>query len=66
MADDELELFCDERIDPLVVCRCTCGWFDYFRSFSESPSVCPRCSSDLIIRNQGDENEIIYPVATVN
>jgi hypothetical protein len=64
----DVEHFLNEPVDlsGVVVSRCHCGWFDYFLSFSESPSICPTCSSDLVIRNQSDISEIIYPVADPN
>lgn len=50
-----------------VIARCgTCGWFNYFSSPGESPETCPTCSSNLVIRNQTDMSEIIYPTVTVN
>src|SRR6185503_6293088 len=50
----------------IVVCRCTCGWFDYFFSRGLSPATCPQCSKDFVIRSLTSQDEIIYPAMTLN
>lgn len=36
----------DENIS-VVVARCSCGWFDYFRTLEQSPPNCPRCNATI-------------------
>jgi altronate dehydratase len=65
---DAIDKWANEPIElsSLVVALCECGQIDYYTSFSESPSICPSCFQDLVIRNQTDASEIINPITTVN
>jgi hypothetical protein len=52
--------------EPVSVCisRCTCGWFDYFKTLAESPENCPQCEKHL--ENKMDEKKVDEFVNSAN